>query len=208
MSATQTTIKLNFPGSLLERCASKTWNEGGKEVFIEGDGTRFRQVLDYMRHGEVTLPRGESTSSFLKELEYYGIEYDKDKIINSDDYSIPSFIPFSQSFVDDKHSKTLNYVAAVIASDIISEAANAMIADRKRSFKVHYTFQVSEDKLRSRKNLEKLVIVKYLVSWTYDQRKEILDSINDSISRMNLKISKYYFSSYTSWFEVSALSED
>ncbi|GFH59743.1 POZ domain-containing protein [Chaetoceros tenuissimus] len=107
MSTTHTTITLNvggttyqvsktllekFPGSLLERCASNTWNKGGEEVFIEGDGTRFRQVLDYMRHGEVTLPRGESTPSFLKELEYYGIEYDEDKIMNRDEMFKTSFL--------------------------------------------------------------------------------------------------------------------
>ena len=198
-----------FPGSLLERCASKTWNEGGEEVFIEGDGARFRQVLDYMRHSEVTLPRGESTASFLKELEYYGIGFDKDKIFNSDDFSIPRFIPQIQSFIDDKHSKVLMYVAAVITSDIISEASTTMIADTQHSFTVRYY----SDELCSNdvEVLEKLLIKNYLFRTFRTcqlQRDEILDSINHSISRVNLKLSQYHVSPDVSWFEVSALSKE
>ena len=222
MSTSTTTIKFNvggtiyqvsksllekFPGSLLERCASKTWNEGGEEVFVEGDGARFRQVLDYMRHSEVTLPRGESTASFLKELEYYGIGYDKDKIFNSDDISIPSFIPLIQSFIDDKHSKVFIYVAAVITSDIISEASTTMIADAQHSLTVKYE---SDDLPCSNdvEVLEKLLIIHYLFRTRQLQRDEILDFINHSISRVNLKISKYRVCSNVSWFEVSALSEE
>lgn len=50
----------NFKDSMLERSASKVWNEGGNEVFIEGNGHRFQYVLDFMRHEKVTLPSSES----------------------------------------------------------------------------------------------------------------------------------------------------
>ena len=66
----------DFPQTLLERSASKVWNEGGDEVFIEGNGHRFQYVLDFMRYGKITLPTSEifeSRDVFLTEMEYYGL---------------------------------------------------------------------------------------------------------------------------------------
>ena len=130
-----------FPGSLLERCASKTWNEGDDEVFIEGDGTRFRQVLDYMRHSEVTLPRGESTASFLKELEYYGIEYDKDKIMNSNDFNLPSIAKSLNTFKESRDAKKFEYLASIIATDIVKEAGLHLFEGRHLPFKIYYNYK-------------------------------------------------------------------
>ena len=62
-----------FPQTLLERSASKVWNEGGDEIFIEGNGNRFQYVLDFMRYGKITLPSYESHDAFLIEMEYYGL---------------------------------------------------------------------------------------------------------------------------------------
>ncbi|GFH56363.1 K_tetra-domain-containing protein [Chaetoceros tenuissimus] len=63
-----------FPQTLLERSASKVWNEGGDdEIFIEGNGHRFQYVLDFMRYGKITLPSSESNDVFFTEMEYYGL---------------------------------------------------------------------------------------------------------------------------------------
>ncbi|GFH56358.1 K_tetra-domain-containing protein [Chaetoceros tenuissimus] len=64
----------DFPQTLLERSASKVWNEGGDEVFIEGNGHRFQYVLDFMRYGKITLPSSESHDAFFTEMEYYGLK--------------------------------------------------------------------------------------------------------------------------------------
>ena len=63
----------DFPQTLLERSASKVWNEGGDEVFIEGNGHRFQYVLDFMRYGKITLPSSENHDAFFTEMEYYGL---------------------------------------------------------------------------------------------------------------------------------------
>ena len=67
------TLLEDFPQTLLERSASKVWNEGGDEVFIEGNGHRFQYVLDFMRYGKITLPSSENHDAFFTEIEYYGL---------------------------------------------------------------------------------------------------------------------------------------
>ena len=60
---------------MLANCASGQWLENPEEeIFIERDGAAFRYILNYMRDGSVFLPVTERKQSFIKELEYYGIE--------------------------------------------------------------------------------------------------------------------------------------
>ena len=64
-----------FPESMLTNCASGQWLENPEEeIFIERDGAVFRYILNYMRDGSVFLPVTERKQSFIKELDYYGIE--------------------------------------------------------------------------------------------------------------------------------------
>ncbi|GFH56364.1 POZ domain-containing protein [Chaetoceros tenuissimus] len=89
MTSTAQTIKFNvggthyevskvlldrFRGSMLQREASRVWNEGADEVFIEGNGHRFQYVLDFMRYRKVTLPSSERNDVFVTEMEYYGLQ--------------------------------------------------------------------------------------------------------------------------------------
>ena len=53
------------------------------EIFIEGNGLRFRYVLDYMRKYTLDLPVTESKQTMIAELEYYGIEVDENSIIDA-----------------------------------------------------------------------------------------------------------------------------
>ncbi|GFH56362.1 hypothetical protein CTEN210_12838 [Chaetoceros tenuissimus] len=78
----------NLKGSMLERSASKVWNEGGNEEFIEGNGHRFQYVLDFMRHGKITLPNSDSSDAFLTEMEYYGIECNIERVNKCGDISL------------------------------------------------------------------------------------------------------------------------
>lgn len=70
-----------YPNSMLATSASDQWQKNPEvAIFIEGDGIRFRYVLDYLRHGSVCLPTTESKEGLTKELEYYGIEVDENAI--------------------------------------------------------------------------------------------------------------------------------
>ncbi|OEU18296.1 POZ domain-containing protein [Fragilariopsis cylindrus CCMP1102] len=81
-----------FPGSMLRRITSDTWNNESndplldpdltkkEEIFIERDGGRFKFVLDYMRDGEVSLPLSIPRQQLVSDMEYYGIDFDETRI--------------------------------------------------------------------------------------------------------------------------------
>ena len=88
------TLLDGFPESMLRKITSDTWNQnncddgGGNkrrkieagEIFIERDGGRFKYVLDFMRDGTVTLPPSIPRQQLVKDMEYYGIDFDESKI--------------------------------------------------------------------------------------------------------------------------------
>ncbi len=69
------------PESMLAKTTSTQWQKDPEaEVFIEGDGSRFRYVLDYLRHSKVTLPITESKEALLTDLGFYGIHVNEKDI--------------------------------------------------------------------------------------------------------------------------------
>ncbi|GFH47343.1 POZ domain-containing protein [Chaetoceros tenuissimus] len=171
-----------FPGSLLERCASNTWNEGGDEVFIEGNANRFQYVLDFMRHGEVILPKGESGQAFLKEMEYYGIECDDTLVHN---INTPKFLPLVNIMKGNKKEKILDYTAAVIASDVIKVAGTEMLGGERSSFTMEY--HDTSPTATGLPGAEQKIIYKYLLHYKNDL-KSIIDMINHQISMVGLQV--------------------
>jgi hypothetical protein len=68
-------IVMSHPDTMLARIASETWQKDPTAtIFINGDGERFRYVLDYLRTGSISLPITVSKPAILKDLEYYGFE--------------------------------------------------------------------------------------------------------------------------------------
>mmetsp|Transcript_1481 Transcript_1481/g.2290 ORF Transcript_1481/g.2290 Transcript_1481/m.2290 type:complete len:266 (-) Transcript_1481:272-1069(-) len=49
-------------------------------IFIDRDGTIFGYVLNYLRDGKVKLPITERKDTLGRDLEYYNVDYDADKI--------------------------------------------------------------------------------------------------------------------------------
>ncbi len=69
------------PHSMITKSASEKWLEDPEtEIFLERDGTTFRYVLSYMRDGRVTVPPSEPKDNFIRELEYFGIDYQEEDI--------------------------------------------------------------------------------------------------------------------------------
>jgi len=51
-------ILMRRPETMLARSASDLWHkDSDQEIFLNGDGERFRYVLDYLRNGEYPSPR-------------------------------------------------------------------------------------------------------------------------------------------------------
>jgi hypothetical protein len=68
-------IVMSHPDTMLARITSETWQKDPTEtIFINGDGERFRYVLDYLRTGSICLPLTVPKPAILKDLEYYGFE--------------------------------------------------------------------------------------------------------------------------------------
>eukprot|EP00594_Rhizosolenia_setigera_P015759 CAMPEP_0178966242 /NCGR_PEP_ID=MMETSP0789-20121207/16805_1 /TAXON_ID=3005 /ORGANISM="Rhizosolenia setigera, Strain CCMP 1694" /LENGTH=233 /DNA_ID=CAMNT_0020651469 /DNA_START=203 /DNA_END=901 /DNA_ORIENTATION=- len=60
--------------NFLSRLVSDTWHKDPEsEIFIDRDGDRFTHVLDYLRYGEVMLPKTISMDAFMKDMDFYGI---------------------------------------------------------------------------------------------------------------------------------------
>jgi len=77
-------------GSILARLVSETLKpETNKEdsqvseIFIDRDGERFAYVLDFIRYGEVALPKGMSREMFIKDLDFFGIQLENEDKVKS-----------------------------------------------------------------------------------------------------------------------------
>ena len=81
-----------YPGSMLSKIASETWatvDDAGEAtpIFVERNGTRFQYVLDYMRDCQVALPLSIPRSEFVLDMEYYGLDFQKESVtLSMDDY--------------------------------------------------------------------------------------------------------------------------
>lgn len=124
----------NFKDSMLERSASKVWNEGGNEVFIEGNGHRFQYVLDFMRHEKVTLPSSESIEAFLTEMKYYGIACDLEHVLKCADNFFPSL-----------RVVTVDKFATLIAHDVLKKYFEISINSDKDRLVFYYESKSKSD---------------------------------------------------------------
>ena len=96
MAETATTVRLNVGGvhfevsrsliakhdsSMLARLVSDTCQTDPEAIiFIDRDGETFRHCLDFLRYGRVSLPLTVARDSFLRDMDYYGIEVNESLI--------------------------------------------------------------------------------------------------------------------------------
>lgn len=82
------------PTTMLCRISSETWQrDPNGTIFIERDNERFRYCLDYLRDGCVEIPMTVSKGALLKDLEYFGIEYNSDFVQREGgEERLPSFV--------------------------------------------------------------------------------------------------------------------
>ena len=125
----------NFEGSMLERSASKVWNEGGDEVFIEGNGHRFQYVLDFMRHGKVTLPSSETIDAFFTEMKYYGMNCNLENVLKCGDDSIPNLFSKLTEAID---LLEVDKFVTLIAHNILKKYCDVNISSGKKPLVVTY----------------------------------------------------------------------
>ena len=73
------------PGSVLGRMISETWHRDQEEpLFVDRNGDIFAQVLEYLRYGSIVLPSNMPKEMFTRDLDYYGLDYDAEAIIDGD----------------------------------------------------------------------------------------------------------------------------
>ena len=71
----------SFPDTMLSRLASDTWQpDPTQTIFIDRNGDRFQYCLDYLRDNVISLPLTVSKKAVIIELEYFGIDYDRNKV--------------------------------------------------------------------------------------------------------------------------------
>lgn len=81
------------PDSMLSKMISDTWhhqqtsdsNSEDEPIFIKRSGDIFQHVLEYLRYGSVVLPISIPTEMFIRELEYYLLEYDASTITDGEE---------------------------------------------------------------------------------------------------------------------------
>ena len=185
----------SFPDSMLSSIVSTKWKEGFEEqIFIERDGHRFRYVLDYMRDGKVTLPKGECIEALCTELEYFGIEYESTKISSNDNLNVPESIRnygvYLNKFQSMKQAQAMSHVETMVTIDII----NAALAKFASCFQIiHINFAVTYD--HTSQSIEKKLIYQTLSRELANNRNEIVARINENILDMNLRIYKTEYDS-------------
>lgn len=66
---------------------SKDWHANKEEIiFVDRSRNIFEQVLHYLRDGNVVLPESIPTDMFTRELDYYGVAYDRETITDGNAY--------------------------------------------------------------------------------------------------------------------------
>ena len=99
---------------MLTKIASDQWQEDPESViFIERDGSTFRYVLKYLRDGKVKLPLTETKSDLIKELAYYNIDHDADKIDDSNEHQANLFTTAQETIKDLKSSPIPFYCSEI-----------------------------------------------------------------------------------------------
>ena len=161
------TLLDGFPESMLRKITSDTWNQNHNEkndaddedkqksdddeIFIERDGGRFKYVLDFMRDGTVTLPPSIPRQQLLKDMEYYGIDFDGTKITLSVTDENDLFTHFSdyykewrtfQSIFDSKQKEIDRRYREIGAESVANEIA-------LKFFQLHFSETTKSFKART-----------------------------------------------------------
>mmetsp|Transcript_12537 Transcript_12537/g.17515 ORF Transcript_12537/g.17515 Transcript_12537/m.17515 type:complete len:262 (-) Transcript_12537:185-970(-) len=67
--------------TMLARMVSETWkNKDDDEMKIDRNGEHFPHILNYLRYGQVHLPQTISKENFLLDLDYYGIQANRETV--------------------------------------------------------------------------------------------------------------------------------
>ncbi|GFH46928.1 hypothetical protein CTEN210_03402 [Chaetoceros tenuissimus] len=180
----------NFPDSMLASIVSNKWKEKyQEEIFIERNGHRFQYVLDYMRDGEATLPKGECAESLYKELEYFGIEFDSAKITSTDCLNIPesidNYLAWIRKFDSLKHAQARSHVETLFTIDVISRALKHFpSATYSKYINIILQYGIGHSE-----STESKTIYEFLLK---NKSKEVIDEIvtrvNENILDLNLRI--------------------
>mmetsp|Transcript_27304 Transcript_27304/g.31197 ORF Transcript_27304/g.31197 Transcript_27304/m.31197 type:complete len:236 (+) Transcript_27304:281-988(+) len=118
----------SHPDTMLAKSASDQWQEDPEsEIFIERNGFRFQFVLDYLRDGCKCLPITESKIDFIKELEYYNIKVNADKIEN-DKMQKANWLKL-QEFVQSVRAESKKFQLDVICAEIAIYVMKKILGD-------------------------------------------------------------------------------
>ncbi len=207
------------PNSMLAKSASDQWQEDPEaEIFMEGDGTRFRYVMDYLRHRSVSLPPNETKEALVKEMEYYGIDVDEDAIDDTAMHKAKSvdsmgiammdlsknIVNLKSKFVaekDDSDKAEVKYRCGVLARDYIKVyLLKLALPDYRKGQSYDVVFELNRDD-EARKNIEALNL---LVNCNHEKvRKEV----NVHLRSVGLHMKMKKFSSlFTATLEEIAVS--
>ena len=67
--------------SMIAALVSKRWNEDAQAtIFIDRDGENFRYCLQFLRNGCVDLPLTISRDEFLRDMDYYGLDWKEHQV--------------------------------------------------------------------------------------------------------------------------------
>lgn len=75
-------------------------------IFIDRNGDVFSLVLDYLRYGEVVLPINVPMETFLREVDHYGIAYQKGTVTKDSIEDLPTKVAEHQQQIDCLRAQT------------------------------------------------------------------------------------------------------
>ena len=122
------------PGSMLSRMISDTWHKqtsdsdtDDKPIFIDRSGDIFQHVLEYLRYGSVLLPTSIPTEMFIRDLEYYLLEYDASTITDGEERF--AVLKKKNDKLNEEHAALKkNYAKLKKNHDHLDRELNSMIA--------------------------------------------------------------------------------
>lgn len=185
-----------YPQSILATSASKTWMEDDEsEVFFERDGSTFRYILNYLRDGRITLPLSEPKDNFIRELEYFCVEYEEEAI---DDWkcNVESYAFQLSTFILPSLRKVLEDIQRDV--DERDMDANDAISKGKRLalFCIEEFFRQQHSKLMSHSVAPGIDITllprnasdKDLIQSCYINGNVVSSTANDCLQKVGLKV--------------------
>jgi hypothetical protein len=112
---TSRSLILQHEDTMLARLVSDTWQvDKTKPIFIDRNGTTFESILDYLRHGRITLPMTVSKEMFLLDMDFYGITHEEGSVKASTDEWPAQVSNRLDSIITVQVSKRLDRIVAVM----------------------------------------------------------------------------------------------